>query len=176
MIQCRKAVSAVLFISIVSFCILSSAYSGEQRVVRGTVTRVVDGDTVIVRPDIAGGRKLTCRLYGIDAPETPKRGRRGQEYGREADRVMRNLVLGCRVDATLTGDKTYNRDVCIIKKDGMDINREMVSRGYAWAYRRYLKGPYASEYIDAESRARAMRLGLWQQSNPQPPWEFRRGR
>jgi len=172
--SCKKSVSLVIFFSLFFIFISSSAYSREQRVVRGTVTRVVDGDTVIVRPDAAGGEKFTCRLYGIDSPETPKRGKRGQEYGREADREMRNLVLGYRVDATLTGDKTYNREVCIIKKDGMDINREMVRTGYAWAYRKYLKGTYASEYIDAESRARAMRLGLWQQSNPRPPWEFRR--
>lgn len=50
----------------------------------------------------------------------------------------------------------------------------MVRDGYAWAYREYLHVPYASEYIDAESEARSKRLGLWQQSNPEAPWEFRR--
>jgi len=50
----------------------------------------------------------------------------------------------------------------------------MVKRGYAWAYRRYLKGPYASEYLEAEKVARASQLGLWEQKNPQPPWEFRK--
>jgi len=44
----------------------------------------------------------------------------------------------------------------------------------AWAYRRFLQGPYASDYLDAETRARARRLGLWRDANPQPPWEFRR--
>jgi endonuclease YncB( thermonuclease family) len=55
----------------------------------------------------------------------------------------------------------------------MNINREMVIRGYAWAYREYLKGSYASEYINAENEARKMRRGLWQQMNPTLPWEVR---
>ena len=50
----------------------------------------------------------------------------------------------------------------------------MVQEGHAWAYREYLKGPYASEYIGVENEARAKKLGLWHQMNPQPPWEFRK--
>ena len=50
----------------------------------------------------------------------------------------------------------------------------MVKLGYAWAYKQYLKRPYASEYIDAENEARNKKLGLWKQANPQPPWEFRK--
>ena len=43
-------------------------------------------------------------------------------------------------------------------------------------HRQYLKRPYASEYIEAESEAREKRLGLWKQlGNIEPPWEFRRG-
>ena len=68
----------------------------------------------------------------------------------------------------------YRRMVAILYFGNRDINREMVKKGYAWAYREYLKGPYASEYIDAENDARSKHLGLWKQMNPQPPWEFRR--
>jgi len=56
----------------------------------------------------------------------------------------------------------------------MDVNHEMVKRGYAWTYWRYLHRPYASEYIDAETTARERHLGRWQGTNPTPPWEFRR--
>jgi len=49
----------------------------------------------------------------------------------------------------------------------------MVREGWAWANREYLRGPYVSEFINAEREARERKLGLWQQSNPQPPWEFR---
>jgi endonuclease YncB( thermonuclease family) len=50
----------------------------------------------------------------------------------------------------------------------------MVAEGMAWSYRQYLQGPYASEYLDAEERARSSRTGLWRDTNPRPPWEFRR--
>jgi endonuclease YncB( thermonuclease family) len=49
----------------------------------------------------------------------------------------------------------------------------MVAEGLAWAYRQYLEGSYASEYLRLEEQARRRRMGLWQQPNPQPPWEFR---
>jgi len=167
----RKIISAVLFFSLLFLCITSRTYSKAYSVIRGTVTKVSDGDTVIIRP--FSGKLFKCRLYGIDAPEISHNGKPGQPHENAAERELTNLILHTTVDITLTGDKTYDREVCIIKKMGVDINREIVIRGYAWAYREYLKGSYASEYIDAETEARKMRRGLWQQNNPRPPWEFR---
>ena len=140
---------------------------------------MTDGDTVVISP-IDGGAFFKCRLYGIDAPETPKYGRRGrllkpgQLFGEEASVELKKLILGQAVEVAMTGAKTYNREVCRIMKNGMDVNLEMVKRGYAWAYRHYLHRPYASEYIDAETAARERHLGLWQDVNPTPPWEFRK--
>ena len=121
----------------------------------------------MIRP-IGGGEFYTCRLYGIDAPE------KRQSYGKQATEILKDLILGKSVKITLTGDKTYGREVCIIYAGGININRKMVALGYAWAYKRYLKSPYTSEYIDAENRARVDRLGLWQDDNPVAPWEYRR--
>ncbi len=169
---CKKFISRVLFIILLSLSIFSQTYAKDSRTIRGTVTKVSDGDTVIIRP--FSGKLFKCRLYGIDAPEISHNGRPGQPYGNAADRELNNLVMNTAVDITLTGDSSFDREICIIKKMGLDINREMVKRGYAWAYREYLKGPYASEYIDAEKEAQKMRRGLWQQMNPTPPWEFRK--
>jgi endonuclease YncB( thermonuclease family) len=139
---------------------------------KGKVARVKDGDTVVIQP--ANGEKYTCRLYGIDAPETAKRGKPGQPYGEEAKDALLDLVLKKQVEVEIKDRDRYGRMVCIIRLDGVDINRKMIKLGLAWAYIEYLKGPYASIYYDAEKEARAKRLGLWQQANPQPPWEFRR--
>lgn len=168
---CKKFIVAVHFLLLLSICILSPAYAKDYKFIRGTVTKVSDGDTVVIRP--FSGKLFRCRLYGIDAPEVPHNGNPGQPYGRAADRELNNLILHTTVDITLTGDRSYDREICIIKRMGLDINREMVKRGYAWAYRQYLRSPYASEYIDAEHEARKMRRGIWQQVNPAPPWEFR---
>lgn len=162
---------ATLVLVILLLPVLAFAYKGE--VIQGKVVQVKDGDTVVISP-VEGGQFFTCRLYGIDTPEIPHGKKPGQPYGEEAMKELEQLILGQTVDITLTGAKTYKREVCIIKKDSMNINLAMVRRGYAWAYRQYLKRPYASEFIDAESEARAKRLRLWQQSNPQPPWEFRK--
>jgi endonuclease YncB( thermonuclease family) len=95
----------------------------------GKVMQVKDGDTVVISP-AEGGQFFICRLFGIDAPETARRGRARQPYGDEAARKLKQLTLGQTVDA--------------------------------------------SEYINAEKTARDKRLGLWQDLNPTPPWEFRR--
>jgi endonuclease YncB( thermonuclease family) len=137
------------------------------------VTAVKDGDTVVVTP-ADGGEPYTCRLYGIDTPETPKRKKAGQPFGEEAKDELERLVLGRVVKVSLTGDKTYNRQVCALEREGMNVNLEMVRRGYAWAYVQYLRRPHASEYLKAEEEARRAHLGLWQDPNPTPPWEFRK--
>lgn len=151
----------------------SSLTSINAKIIDGKVMQVKDGDTVVISP-ATGGEFFVCRLYGIDSPETGKRGGAGQPYGEEALRELKGLVLGQNVQVVLTGQKTYNREVCLIEKDGLDINLEMVKRGYAWAYKQYLKRPHASEYIEAESKARRQKLGLWQDNNPTPPWEWRK--
>lgn len=139
----------------------------------GKVIKVKDGDTVVIQP-IQGGEFMTCRLYGIDAPETAHGKKAAQAFGGEASKELKKMALGKTITVVPTGAKTYNRDVCRLSIDDLDINLEMVKRGYAWAYREYLKGPYASEYIDAESEARKQGLGIWKERNPQPPWEFRK--
>jgi endonuclease YncB( thermonuclease family) len=82
-------------------------------------------------------------------------------------------VMGRRVSADVIETDQYRRLVAVIRYAGRDVNREMVAEGMAWAFRHYLQGVYASEYIGAESRARSRREGLWRDRNPQPPWEFR---
>lgn len=155
------------------FVLVGLLHAGQKQTLQAVVKQVKDGDTIVVIP-AEGGQGLTCRLYGIDAPEVSKKGRQGQPYGEEAKRELKSLVLAQTITVETTGNKTYGREVCRIYKNGADINLEMVKRGYAWAFVEYLKRAHASEYIDAEREARNKRLGLWQQANPTPPWEWRR--
>ena len=68
----------------------------------------------------------------------------------------------------------HKRVVGIIMIGNRNINEEMVHEGWAWSYREYLRGQYVSEFINAERETREKKLGLWQQPNPEAPWEFRR--
>jgi len=149
-----------------------TAYAG--RTIEGMVRAVYDGDTVLLTTREES--RLKVRLYGIDAPETKKPDTPGQPYGDIARRTLMYKIIGRRVTAEIVDIDQYKRAVAIIRYEGRDINREMVSEGLAWAYRRYLQGAYASEYIGAEDQARSRRAGIWRESNPQPPWEFRNGR
>jgi endonuclease YncB( thermonuclease family) len=173
-----KTIKYLILVPLLLFLISAPSPAMETAIV-GKVMKVTDGDTVVISPT-EGSQFFICRLYGIDAPETPKYSKRGllkkpgQPYGEEASQELKRLILGQTVDITLTGAKTYRREVCRISKDSQDINLEMVKKGYAWAYRHYLHRPYASEYIEAEKEARDRHLGLWADANPTPPWEFRK--
>ena len=163
----------VVFLSAVVFLLVFSVPScATSRKVEGKVTRVADGDTLTLVT--REGTKLKVRLYGIDAPEVRHEMLPGQPYGKEAKAALTALVLGRRVTVEIVEIDTHRRMVGIVRMSGADINLAMVRSGHAWAYRRYLSAPYASEYIAAEKEARNRGLGLWKQANPDPPWEFKR--
>ncbi len=164
--------AAVLALVAVATLFRPAPLPAAARVVAGKVVRVADGDTLSVAS--RGHRAVTVRLYGIDAPEVRHRERPGQRFGREARQALKALTLGRNVRVEVVDVDTHGRVVGVVYESGVNINRAMVGEGWAWAYRRYLAAPYASEFIGAEREARAKRLGLWMESNPMPPWEFRR--
>lgn len=159
-------------IALLLFCFILFAGNSHAQTVDGIVKAVYDGDTILLAT--RNQSKLKVRLYGIDAPETKKPDNPGQSFGGIAKRTLMYKIMGRQVQADIMETDQYQRAVAVIRYGGRDINREMVAEGMAWAYRNYLKGAYASEYIDAEERARFRHLGLWRESNPLPPWEFRR--
>ena len=150
--------------------LVADAHAGDF--IEGMVRAVYDGDTVLLatRED----SRLKVRLYGIDAPETAKPDSPGQPFGEIARRILMYKIMGRQVSVEFMDIDRYRRTVAVIRYAGRDISREMVAEGMAWAYRQYLEGPYASEYIGAEEVARARHKGLWRDDNPMPPWEFRR--
>lgn len=127
--------------------------------------KISDGDTFKI---CSGDSCVKIRLYGIDTPE------KKQPYGPEARDYLSKLITGKKITYEVKATDRYKRSVCLVYADGLCVNKELVKAGYAWAYRQYLKGPYASEYIDSEREARAAKRGLWADSNPQPPWEYRK--
>lgn len=156
------------------------AYAKEPvRVIEGMVTKVSDGDTIQVTDNL--GTKVKVRMYGMDTPETEKSNKKtgrvskpGQPYGEEAFHALQQKVNRQNVRLDVMTIDRYGRTVSIVWLGDRNINKEMVSDGWAWAYRQYLDRAHASGYITAEEQARSAKKGLWQQNNPQPPWEFRK--
>ncbi|MFM9195902.1 MAG: thermonuclease family protein, partial [Planctomycetia bacterium] len=66
----------------------------------------------------------------------------------------------------------YGRWIAHLTMNGVDVNRQMVAGGNAWHYEDYSRDTSLSAL---QSQAQSQRLGLWAQSNPVPPWDFRKG-
>lgn len=126
----------------------------------GKAVSIHDGDTITVLQD---KRQIKVRLYGIDAPELK------QPYGKKSKQFLANLIAGKVVEVEENGKDRYKRTIGIVYLGNTDINAQMVANGYAWAYRKFSK-----RYAPQESKAKKQGLGLWQDKEPIPPWEWRR--
>lgn len=124
------------------------------------VVKISDGDTITI---LQGKQQIKVRLFGIDAPELE------QPYGKKSKQFLANLIAGEVVEVEPKGKDRYKRTLGTIYYKGQDINAQMVLNGYAWAYVKYSR-----IYVDQESLARENKRGLWQSSNPTPPWEWRK--
>lgn len=139
----------------------------QSRSVRATVLSIGDGDTIRVRQ---AGRALTVRLACIDAPETAQ-----SPWGQQARRYLQQrLPIGREVTLEVKTTDRYGRTVAEVISD-INLNLGMVEDGQAFAYRQYLGGCNAKEYLDAEVRASRHRYGVWQvEGGITRPWDFRR--
>lgn len=130
------------------------------------VVGVTDGDTItVLKPDKT---QIKVRLQGVDAPES------AQDFGSRAKQAASELAFGKDVTVREVDHDRYGRTVGeVILPDGRLLGHEMVGRGMAWWYRQY--APTDRELARLEGEARAARRGLWEQSSPIPPWDWRHG-
>ncbi len=153
-----KSFAALLLFLATSLPLSASTGASAYRIVG-----VSDGDTLTA---LSGSHeRLKCRLYGIDAPE------KKQAFGQASKLSLSELSFGRSAQIDIVGRDRYGRAICKIAVAGVDVNKEQLARGMAWMYRRYAKD---RTYSDAESRAQARRIGIWRDSEPVPPWDFRR--
>lgn len=119
----------------------------------------VDGDTL----SLTGMR---VRLLGIDAPEaqqTCERGGSSWACGEDARARLAELVDGKNVSCSGQETDPYGRLVAICRAGSTDIGGAMVAAGLATAFTKY-----SNSYVETESRARELKLGLWSSSFEEP--------
>ena len=145
----------------------------------GTVTRVWDGDTVTLTVD---GKAHRVRLAAIDAPE------QGQPFSSRARSELSRLVLHKRARLEFETTDPYGRLVgrlwvqpggCPGCGETLDAGLAMLTVGLAWWYRRYAdeQTPEArGQYEFAEYEAKAKGVGLWSDSDPVAPWDFKQAK
>ena len=141
-------------------------------VLQGEVVGVSDGDTVKVLD--SNHQIVTIRLMGIDAPE------KAQAFGQRSKQSLSSLVFRQQVEVEWSKKDKYGRIVGKIRSlDGTDVCLAQVSSGMAWHYKQYSSEQSAADrfrYSEAEAKARSNGVGLWRDSAPTPPWEWRRSK
>lgn len=125
--------------------------------------RVIDGDTLEVR-----GERL--RLFAIDTPEMgqPWWDEDGeyQDAGILAKELLSELVEGSRLSVRVLREDKYGRSLAIVKVNGRDVAKRLVSKGYAFA------SPGNNRYRRAHAAAKRGKKGFWR-GELQMPWDYR---
>lgn len=129
----------------------------------GTVVRVPEGDMIRV---LNAGIPKEVRLSDIDCPEE------GQAYGAEARKYAAMAVLGKIVTVKVSGVDQEGRIIGEVRllMSGRNLNRELLQAGLAWWQ---WKSSENMALGDVELAARKNKVGLWQDPNPVPPWDFK---
>jgi len=126
------------------------------------VVGVSDGDTITVLKD---REQVKVRLVEIDAPE------KGQAFGNRSKQALSALCFNKQARLEDKGKDRYGRTLARVYCDGIDANAGQVRQGLAWVYRKY--APKDSPLYAVEDEAKAARRGLWADSKPVPPWDWR---
>jgi endonuclease YncB( thermonuclease family) len=135
----------------------------------GKVVNIADGDTVTILDNKKIQHKV--RLSGIDAPE------KNQAFGGASKKSLTALLSDQDVSVYWDKEDQYNRKLGKVMLGELDCNLEQLRRGMAWHYKKYQnEQPTADRqaYSSAEDMARSKRVGLWSDSQPIPPWDFRK--
>ena len=138
-----------------------------------TVTRVVDGDTLVVeiigRSDGPGagdaplGPDQRVRLLGIDTPESVDPRRPVGCFGKEASAAASAFTQGqeVRLVADIEEVDGFDRLLRYVYLGDEMVNARLVVNGYATAFTYPPNVRHADLFVDLERQARDGNRGLW---------------
>lgn len=107
--------------------------------VRGSISRVIDGDTILIGQE-------RVRLEGLHAPE------RSEEAGQRALAFVDQNFRGADVECWLSAEPSYNRDVGVCFVNDVDIAGAVVAAGFGRDCTAFSSGRYAAlEQDEAKS-------------------------
>lgn len=135
----------------------------------GRVVKIADGDTLTLA---VGRQHHKIRIAAIDAPE------RYQAWGDRSRTHLSSLALNQAAVANCSGFDQWGHRLCKLTVNNRDIGLTQIEEGMAWWSRQNANEQPAAEqsaYGSAELMAKLKRRGLWRDTNPMPPWDFRGG-
>ena len=150
----------LLFIALIFFALCSSGLAREKEFV---VTKVIDGDTVMLENgDIV-------RYLGIDAPNLKKNEGGPQFYSREAAKFNKNLVLlkKVRLDVDVDKKDAQGRLLAYVYVKNVFVNGELVRLGYARAAVSPPNIKHRDLLLRSQKEAEERYAGLWQEAKNQ---------
>ena len=139
------------------------------KTIDGLVVGVSDGDTITVLDQQKNTFKI--RLQGIDAPE------KKQAFGEKSKQSLHDLVHSKQVRIEYDKEDKYGRIVGKVTVDDVDICLQQLVLGMAWHYKKYQNEQSVSDralYSETELKSKSLKIGLWTDDTPMPPWEFRK--
>jgi micrococcal nuclease len=127
---------------------------------RGTVIKVVDGDTIKVK--LTSGKIESVRLLGIDAPELKQ-----QHWGQQSRAALLMLINNSKVRLTQDVEKRdrNRRLLAYVWRGSSLVNFQMVRDGFADLYPTKVNVKYAASLRQAVNEARGDTRGIWNTSN-----------
>lgn len=165
-------------VTLVVLALLTTVANAE--LLLGRVVGVSDGDTITVLD--ADRQQHKVRLAGIDAPE------KAQAFGQRSKQHLSDLVFNQDVEVAWAKRDRYKRIVGKVLAANPECRQTtcpktfdaclaQITSGMAWWYEKYANDQSkddADRYHQAEQDARQSRTGLWAESVPMPPWEWRK--
>lgn len=136
----------------------------------GTVTRVIDGDTIIVK---TGRIEERVRLIGVDAPEIAGPHRAQGDCGGDSAKAQMQVFEKTTVRLYRHGHDIYGRTLAYVyatpppvrvspRLKTNSINFYMIANGYARADHRF-RHKYMESYGEAEAFAKEHMFGVWRE-------------
>ncbi len=124
---------------------------------------ITDGDTVkLLTKD---STLIKVRVANIDCPE------RKQPFSKRAKQFTSDAIFGKEVKLEYLKKDRYGRSVGhVIYNDNLNLGKELLKNGLAWHYIKYSQDTI---YQGLEYKARKEKIGLWQDQNALPPWDWR---
>ena len=152
----------ILVLTILFYSLLVSSSIAVK--LTGKVIRVLDGDTIEI---LVQKKPIRIRLADIDCPE------KDQPFGQVAKQFVLKIAAHKSVTVESKTKDRYGRIIGeIFLPNGDSLNQMLLRKGYAWHYKKYSKDKSLAEL---ETQAHRKKIGLWQDNNPIPPWNWRRG-
>ena len=149
---------------LLAFYLLTS-FLYSQNTLTAKVVGIKDGDTVVVLDSL--NNQYTLRLAEVDCPE------KNQPFGTKAKQFTSDQIYLKTIKYVVTDTDRYGRSIAMIyyDTDNKYLSAEIIKAGMGWHYKRYST---SKELATFENNARKNKTGLWVDTNPINPSDWRK--